>query len=1016
MVQKLILPLLMIFALDLNAQLKTIEKKGERITIIKKPKPPRIPNRVDTTESFPINQLKALSLKNLRNPIRVIDFDHNKMPTLMKGWLVDHEANIERQVNAYLKELAAFFQVKDATTEWQIKSVEVDELGMHHIKAQQQFNGVPVFAGELNLHAKNGRIEHVMGRGFPTPSLQTIIPTLSLPEAKRQIGQILSSKENFIPIPNEQLDFFQTEQIKIELVIFHEQELADKERLVYYVQAYENLGSYKTYFMDAHTGEIIEQYSNICRVHADHLTPPDGPRTAVAQDLNGIPRTINTYEASGNFFLINTTKPNFSASQSQIPTDVVGGILTLDARNKSPENEGFVYFHVANNDNLSWSDRSSVSAHYNANIAYDYFRNVHGRNSIDGSGGNLISIVNVTDENELSMDNAYWNGLAMHYGNGDTEFFPLAGALDVAGHEMSHGVVQTSANLNYINESGALNESFADIFAVMMDRDDYQIGEEVVTNAFPTGALRDLSNPNNGGSQLGDRGWQPKHVDEQYFGTLDDGGVHINSGIPNHAFYLFAEAVGKEKAEKVFYRALTQYLTRSSRFVDARNAVLQSAEDLYGSAEVNAAMNAFSQVGIGTGSGGNYTKDAQINPGDEFLIYSDPGQTKYTIVDAGLNLRVDPASAFAPISVPSVTDDGSLIYYVNASHQIAATICDWDNNTFNSQLVQDQEIWSNVAISKDGNRLAAVESAESNRIWVFDFNLNEWYVDPFGVEGFELYNPTFTEGISTGDARFADVLEFDISGEVLMYDVYSEITGNFGEQIGYWDIGFLNVWDNARNNWGDGNIFKLFSSLSEGVSVGNPTFSKNSPYIIAFDFIEANEYAVVGANIETGDLGLIYESASLGYPSFSGTDNQLVFSNETTFDTDLFLIDLDVSKILPIQNSEGLLIEDAKWGVVFRNGSRILSDTKNEYKDDLVLKLFPNPARDKLNIEFDAKTPAPYLIQIFDASGRLMISEEMQSETAKTLQQIDISTLFDGLYTLSVKTKDHQYTEVFNKN
>ena len=120
---------------------------------------------------------------------------------------------------------------------------------------------------------------------------------------------------------------------------------------------------------------------------------------------------------------------------------------------------------------------------------------------------------------------------------------------------MSHGVIEKSANLRYEGESGALSESFADIFGVMMDRDDWTIGEQVVnTDVFPSGNLRSMEDPKQGGAQ-----GQPRHVSEQYLGSDDNGGVHINSGICNYAFFLFATAVGKDVAEKVYYRALTNY-------------------------------------------------------------------------------------------------------------------------------------------------------------------------------------------------------------------------------------------------------------------------------------------------------------------------------------------------------------------------------------------------------------------------------------------------------------------------
>ena len=103
------------------------------------------------------------------------------------------------------------------------------------------------------------------------------------------------------------------------------------------------------------------------------------------------------------------------------------------------------------------------------------------------------------------MDNAFWNGEFMGYGNGNQGFKPLAGALDVAGHEMTHGVIENTARLEYRNQSGALNESFADIFATLIDRDDWTLGEDVVkSNVFPSGALRSLENPTKVGKETPD--------------------------------------------------------------------------------------------------------------------------------------------------------------------------------------------------------------------------------------------------------------------------------------------------------------------------------------------------------------------------------------------------------------------------------------------------------------------------------------------------------------------------------
>lgn len=157
----------------------------------------------------------------------------------------------------------------------------------------------------------------------------------------------------------------------------------------------------------------------------------------------------------------------------------------------------------------------------------------------------------MSESNGSAMDNAYWNGQAMYYGNGDVAFKPLAGAIDVAGHEMTHGVVEKTANLEYKSQSGAMNESMADIFGSMIEGLNWKIGEDVVRTAyFTTGALRDMSNPHNGGNNSNDNGWQPAAMQEYVSGSSDNGGVHINSGIPNHAYYLLLQVLQKQKLNK----------------------------------------------------------------------------------------------------------------------------------------------------------------------------------------------------------------------------------------------------------------------------------------------------------------------------------------------------------------------------------------------------------------------------------------------------------------------------------
>jgi len=227
-------------------------------------------------------------------------------------------------------------------------------------------------------------------------------------------------------------------------------------------------------------------------------------------------------------------------------------------------------------------DKDLDQAHDFAGATYDYYWTTHQRDSFDGEGQTIVSTVHY-GRNYL---NAFWNGEQMVYGDG----FPVK---DVVAHELTHAVIEYTAGLVYNWQSGALNESFADIFGAMVDRDDWLMGEDLppqVLGGLP--AIRSLSNPNSLD--------QPDHVSEWYATCSDNEGVHTNSGITNKAFYNIASAISKEKAEKIFFRALTTYLTPRASLEDARAAALRAAADLFGnpSAEYTGVQNGFNAVGL----------------------------------------------------------------------------------------------------------------------------------------------------------------------------------------------------------------------------------------------------------------------------------------------------------------------------------------------------------------------------------------------------------------------------------
>lgn len=255
-------------------------------------------------------------------------------------------------------------------------------------------------------------------------------------------------------------------------------------------------------------------------------------------------------------------------------------------------------------------DRSVNEAYDFSGATYDFYEQVLGRNSIDDRGLRLDSTVHYGEK----YDNAFWNGQQMVYGDGDGKLFRrFTKCIDVVGHELTHGVTQYEAGLNYRGQSGALNESMSDVFGSLVRqwaakqtaaKADWLIGKGLFTAKIKGKALRSMKEP---GTAYDDptigKDPQPAHMKDLYTGSSDNGGVHINSGIPNKAFYLVAVALGGyawEKAGKIWYRTLCDRLRPTSDFKAARQATISVAGQLYGtgSAEESAVKDAWSQVGV----------------------------------------------------------------------------------------------------------------------------------------------------------------------------------------------------------------------------------------------------------------------------------------------------------------------------------------------------------------------------------------------------------------------------------
>ena len=480
----------------------------------------------------------------------------------------------------YLQKNKNHIKIKNPKADLKVDKSVKDEIGMTHVRFKQTKNGVPVEGAEIIVHYNaNNEITVVNGAynaEIEASKLNTS-PAISATEALKVAKSSTNAPTNLEQVPTSELVVYPFE---------------GKNHLTYKVNVNfldEEPGNWFV-FVDASTGKVVDQYNAI--MDANQVKTQTGTGTGILGDHRLLHVTKSKAEKEGTIFQL--------ADYSHEGLD---GIITYDYSNN--------FLELFSNKSAAFKSEfaePAVDAHYNSEQVYDYYLNEHGRNSLDDNGMPIQSVVHYGD----NYNNAFWNGTYMVYGDGDGEFFiPLAAGLDVAAHEMTHGVTSNSANLIYRFQSGALNEAFSDIFGALIDDSDWEIGEDIMAPAAVADgrtSLRSLSDPSKypvGAAYVAygnGEGMYPSHMDEFYDlpGNLDNGGVHINSSIINHAAYLTAQDIGREKLGKIYYRALTQYLTPTSDFSNARQAIIQSAVDLYGegSAEVEASVDGFDSVGI----------------------------------------------------------------------------------------------------------------------------------------------------------------------------------------------------------------------------------------------------------------------------------------------------------------------------------------------------------------------------------------------------------------------------------
>ncbi len=495
-----------------------------------------------------------------------------------------------------------------SASRWQIYSDLQDELGAIHYRVRHHYKGIPSLLSMGILHSKSGKISSING-DFVSESQFSGKRVINSDQAREKALRFLPAEVYYWQdsLQNEMLrratgnqdtGYFPKGELMYCPPAF---KLGDSHRLCYRfdVLALTPLLG-KSIYVDAETGDIIA--SNDLILHTD---------------VKGT--AVTKYSGTQTIFTDSVSKTSFRLREITRGK----GIETYNCKTGTSYSAA-VDFTDSNNywNNVNAAkDEVATDAHWGAEATYDYYNQLHSRNSFDNNGAKILSYVHYG----VKYDNAFWNGSSMTYGDGNS-FNPLS-ALDVCGHEITHAVTTNTAALVYSYESGALNESFSDIFGQTIEiwarpsRFNWLIGEDITPSKS---GIRSMANPNTFrhpkfykyGNDFGNY-W--------HTASSDNGGVHINSGVQNHWYYLIAnglsgsnekgwsykiDSLGIIKAAKIAYRNLSVYLTSSSKFSDARTFSIMSASDLYGqcSNEVVQVTNAWWVCGVGNKYDSSFVK------------------------------------------------------------------------------------------------------------------------------------------------------------------------------------------------------------------------------------------------------------------------------------------------------------------------------------------------------------------------------------------------------------------------
>ena len=890
--------------------------------------------------------------------------NHNGLPSL-----ISFNEKSTYKTNDFQQVFVEQLGLKSNSIFTKIKS-ETDNIGFTHERFQLFHQNIKVEFATYILHSKAGKIESMNG-DFCKLDNVNVVPQIKANKAfeiaKNHIGATQYLWEN-----TREATVFEYQKPAGELVLLpvSKTNLEEILRLAYKFDIYATQPTSRgDVYVDAVSGEVL-LYNAVIKHVGAHSHSAANTNENAASHLSE--KTTS--------FVVGNADTKYSGSQN-IDTKVSGstyilsdatrglGINTFNLQKGTSYTAAINFTDVDNN----WSaaeynninkDNGALDAHWGAEKTYDYWKTIHNRNSFDNAGAIIKSYAHYSN----AYDNAFWNGSVMTYGDGSGTYFDILTSIDIVGHEIGHAICERTAALVYQKESGALNESLSDIWGTCIEffakpaSANWLIGDEIDRRVGSI-ALRSLSDP------------KAKSHPDTYLGTYwkdvisctpssttDQCGVHSNSGVLNHWFYILTlgktgtndigsaysvAGIGMDKAAKITYRMETVYMTSSTTYPLARTYGIQAAKDLYGinSPEVIAVTDAFYAVGVG----------ASFVPADIIAPNTPTDLVASSITATG-----------ATLSWSAVTDNIAVTgYQVYKGTTLLATVT---GLTYNVTGLTAATAYSFTIKAKDA-----------------DGNLS----GASNIVSFTTLSPPPTYCASKGGSVVKEYIDYVAIGGIANTTGKNGGYGNFTSQTGTVAIGTNTIIVSAGfasaallefwKVWIDYNKNGVFEVAELMVST-----SSNSSAYLTFTFTTPTTALLGTTRMRVSMKSGAAQTACEAFKAGEVEDYTVNVGGIPLTDT------------TPIEVPVDAPVEPITYGL-----------TASSINETLDFSMYPNPVFGMLNLKISGDNIVDY--KIFNATGQQVLSGKTSSSN------IDVAKLSSGIYVFEINDGTKTVSKKFIK-